>query len=61
MGKFFSIGILRNHLQPAVRCCPRICMEGFKRTVINIRILASGPRIKSETCEIQIRIVLSKF
>jgi len=60
MGKHFLIGTSRNQLQPAVRCYLRICMEGMKRTVINIRILASGPIIKSETSEIQIRIAISK-
>jgi hypothetical protein len=33
-------------------------MEGIKRTVINIRILACGPGIESE---IPIRIAISKF
>jgi hypothetical protein len=61
MGTIFLIVTLRNQLQPAVRCYLRICMEGMKRTVINIRILASGPRIKSETSEIQIRIAVSKL
>jgi len=58
MGKIFLNGTLRNQMQFAVRCYLRICMEGMKRTVINIRILASGPRIESE---IPIRIAISKF
>jgi hypothetical protein len=61
MGKIFLVGTLRNQLQSAERFYLRICMEGIKRTVKNIRISASGPRIKSENSEIQIRIAVSKF
>jgi hypothetical protein len=61
MGKILLVVTSRNQLQPAVKCYLRICMEGIKRTVINIRILASGPRIKSGNSEIQIRIAISKF
>jgi hypothetical protein len=61
MGKICLSGTLTNQLQPAERGYLRICMEGMKRTVINFRILASGPRIKSWTSEIQIRIAISKF
>ena len=58
VGKMFLSGTLRNQLQPAVRCYLRVCMEGMKRTVINIRVLAFGMRIKSE---IPISIAISKF
>ena len=58
MGKIFLGGAARNLLQPAVRCYLRICMDGMKRTVINIRILAFGARINSE---IPIRTAIPKF
>jgi hypothetical protein len=59
MRKIFLSGALRNQLQPAVRCYMRIYMEGMKRTVINDRILASGPIFKSETSELQITLAIS--
>ena len=57
----FLIGTLRNHLQPAVRYYLRICMDGIKITVINVRILASGVRIKSETSEYQLGLPFPNF